>query len=217
MKKPPASPAPATETAAASTGRAIQQFKNETWPVSKFVPYEKNPRRHSAEVIEKMINSIMAFGFTVPMLARSEGALLIDGHLRLKAVKKMGMKEVPVILCDGWTDDQVKAFRIQVNRSATWAEWDEKLLASAFLDLNASEFKLELTGFEMDEVSSTVSSIFEPKKPKAKKKKAAPAVSDAVQKFEVLVDCISEEHQTKALELLNEQGYNCRAVSPIAA
>jgi hypothetical protein len=48
---------------------------------------------------------------------------------RLKAARKLGITEVPVILCDEWTPAQVKAFRLMVNRSVTWADWDEELLA----------------------------------------------------------------------------------------
>jgi hypothetical protein len=54
---------------------------------------------------------------------------VVDGHLRLKAARKLGNPEVPVILCDEWTEAQVKAFRLMVNRSVTWAVWDEDLLA----------------------------------------------------------------------------------------
>jgi hypothetical protein len=61
-------------------------------------------------------------------LVRSDGEV-IDGHLRLKAARKLGIKEIPVILCDEWTPAQVKAFRLMVNRSATWADWDEDVPA----------------------------------------------------------------------------------------
>jgi len=54
---------------------------------------------------------------------------VIDGHLRLKAARKLEITEIPIIRCDEWTQAQVKAFRILVNRSATWAEWDNELLA----------------------------------------------------------------------------------------
>ena len=62
------------------------------------------------------------------MLARSDGEV-VDGHLRLKAARKLGITQVPVILCDEWTPQQVKAFRLIVNRSVTWADWDEDLLS----------------------------------------------------------------------------------------
>jgi ParB-like chromosome segregation protein Spo0J len=64
--------------------------------------------------------SINEFGFKIPILARSNGEV-VDGHLRLKAAQKLGLDQVPVILCDEWTEAQVKAFRLLVNRSATWA------------------------------------------------------------------------------------------------
>ena len=80
-------------------------------------------------------------------MVRSDGEV-IDGHLRLKGARKLGLTEIPVILCDEWTPAQVKAFRLMVNRSATWAAWDEELLAIELADLQASDFDLDLTGFD---------------------------------------------------------------------
>jgi len=91
------------------------------------------------------------FGFKIPCLVRSEGEL-IDGHLRLKAARKLGLSDIPVILCDEWTPAQVKPFRIMVNRSATWAEWDEELLALELQVLRTSDYDLTLTGFDMKEL-----------------------------------------------------------------
>jgi DNA modification methylase len=58
------------------------------------------------------------------------------------------MTEVPVILCDEWSEAQVKAFRLAVNRSASWADWDEKLVALEIVELKALDFDLSLTGFD---------------------------------------------------------------------
>src|SRR5258707_4236904 len=93
-------------------------------PIHQLIPYEGNPRKNDAAV-DRMVASIREFGFKIPVLARSDGEV-VDGHLRLKAAKKLGIKEVPVILCDEWTPGQVKAFRLMVNRSVNWAEWDEE-------------------------------------------------------------------------------------------
>jgi DNA modification methylase len=98
-----------------------------------------------------MCSSIREFGFKVPVLARSDGEL-VDGHLRLKAARKLGITEVPVILCDEWTPAQVKAFRIMVNRSVTWADWDEDLLALELQELSEADFDLSLTGFDPREI-----------------------------------------------------------------
>jgi hypothetical protein len=59
---------------------------------------------------------------------------------------------VPVILCDEWSPAQVKAFRLMVNRSVTWADWDEELLSLELQELNADEFDLSLTGFDHKEI-----------------------------------------------------------------
>jgi DNA modification methylase len=116
------------------------------WPVSRFVPYFRNPRKND-QAVDRMAASIHEFGFKIPILARSDGEV-VDGHLRLKAASKLGLTEVPVILCDEWTDAQVKAFRLLVNRSASWADWDEKLVALELGDLKEINFDLSLTGFE---------------------------------------------------------------------
>lgn len=122
------------------------------WPVERFRPYLGNPRKND-EAIDRMTASIREFGFKIPMLALSDG-VLVDGHLRLKAARKLGLTELPVILCDEWTEAQVQAFRLLVNRSASWATWDEELLAVEFERLQAVDFRMELTGFELSEVET---------------------------------------------------------------
>ncbi len=122
----------------------------ETWPLSRFVPYARNPRKND-HVVDKMVASIKEFGFKVPVLARSSGEV-VDGHLRLKAAEKLGIAEVPVILCDDWSDAQVKAFRLLVNRSVTWADWDMELLSLELTDLKGLQFDMELTGFDGREI-----------------------------------------------------------------
>lgn len=123
----------------------------EIWCIDSFVPYARNPRKNDAAV-DRMAASIREFGFKIPVLARSSGEV-VDGHLRLKAARKLGISEIPVILCDEWTEAQVKAFRLMVNRSVTWAEWDDDLLGLELLDLKNLEFDLGLTGFEDKELA----------------------------------------------------------------
>jgi ParB-like chromosome segregation protein Spo0J len=105
-----------------------------------------------------MAASIREFGFRIPMVVRSNGEI-VDGHLRLKAAKKLFIREVPVILCDEWTDAQVKAFRLMVNRSVAWAEWDEELLGLELLDLKGLDFDLSLTGFGSREIDDLLTFI----------------------------------------------------------
>jgi ParB-like chromosome segregation protein Spo0J len=86
----------------------------EYWPIDKLVFYARNPRKNDAAV-DRMCSTIREFGFKIPVLARSDGEV-IDGHLRLKAAHRLGIIEVPVILCDEWTPAQVKPFRLMVNQ-----------------------------------------------------------------------------------------------------
>jgi ParB-like chromosome segregation protein Spo0J len=99
---------------------------------------------------------ISEFGFRMPVVAKSTGEL-VDGHLRLKAARQLGLATVPVVLADNLTDAQIKAFRLLANRSATWAEWDEDLLRLELEDLSALEFDLLLTGFEDGEIEQWLS------------------------------------------------------------
>src|SRR5467141_2931567 len=105
----------------------VEVQRIETWLIERLVEYPRNPRKNDSAV-DRMCASIREFGFKIPCLVRSDGEV-VDGHLRLKAARKLGITEIPVILCDEWTPAQVKAFRLMVNRSVTWAAWDEKLLA----------------------------------------------------------------------------------------
>ena len=133
-------------------GMKISQVSPEVkiWPIDKLVGYARHPRRNDAAV-DRMCGSIREFGFKIPCLVRSDGEL-IDGDLRLKAARKLGMTEIPVILCDEWTAVQVRAFRLMVNRSATWADWDDELLALELLDLQTADYDLSLTGFDSKEL-----------------------------------------------------------------
>jgi ParB-like chromosome segregation protein Spo0J len=124
----------------------------QAWPIDRLIFYARNPRKNDAAV-DRMCGSIREFGFKIPVLARSDGEV-VDGHLRLKAARKMGITEVPVILCDEWTQAQVKAFRLIVNRSVTWAAWDEDLLALELQELKESDFDLDLTGFDPGEIDA---------------------------------------------------------------
>src|SRR6202790_1920194 len=125
-------------------------MKIETSSIDQLVFYARNPRKNDAAV-DRMCGSIREFGFKIPCLVRSDGEV-IDGHLRLKAARKLGITSIPVILCDEWTPEQVKAFRLLVNRSATWAEWDSELLAPELQELTAAGIDLSLTGFARKEL-----------------------------------------------------------------
>jgi DNA modification methylase len=124
----------------------------EQWELTRFVEYATNPRKND-HVVDSLAAAIHEFGFRVPILAKSDG-LIVDGHLRLKAARKLGLDTVPVLLADDLTDTQVKAFRIAVNRMAELPEWDNELLALEIQELEADDFDLTLLGFTPDELTA---------------------------------------------------------------
>jgi DNA modification methylase len=128
-----------------------QQLIVEQWPIERLIEYARNPRRNDDQV-PKMLAAIHEFGFRIPIVAKSDG-LVVDGHLRLKAARAMGMTSVPVALADNLSDAQIKAFRLLANRSATWAEFDPDLLRIEMGDLSQLGFDLDLTGFGRDELA----------------------------------------------------------------
>jgi hypothetical protein len=147
---PRASPA-AADCSPQRTGRIMPpNLQIHVWPIDQLVFYAHNLRKSDA-VVDRMCSSIREFGFKCPVLARSDGEV-VDGHLRLKAARKLEIAEVPVILCDEWTLAQVKAFRLVVHRSVTWADWDDELLTLELQELAAADFDLSLTGFDPKEL-----------------------------------------------------------------
>src|SRR6516162_6794202 len=129
---------------------SAQPLQIHIWPIDRLVLYARNPRKNDA-VVDRKCSSIREFGFKIPVLARSDGEV-VDGHLRIKAARKLGITDLPVITCDEWSPAQVRAFRLMVNRSVGWADWDEELLALELQELNEADFDLSLTGFDPGEI-----------------------------------------------------------------
>ena len=111
-------------------------------------PYEKNPRRND-DAVQYVAESIRQFGFKVPIVLDSNN-IVVAGHTRLKAAKKLGLKEVPCIVADDLTDEQIKAFRLADNKVSEAAEWDYDLLDLELDDL--LDFDMTVFGFEFEEV-----------------------------------------------------------------
>ena len=130
----------------------IMETKLEHWPLERLTEYARNPRKND-HAVDRVAAAIREFGFKVPVVARSDGTV-VDGHLRLKAARKLGLESVPVLLADDLTDAQVKAFRISVNRMAELADWDTELLKLEFDELGEVGFNIDVIGFEPDVIAN---------------------------------------------------------------
>ena len=109
------------------------------------IPYEKNPRINE-EAADYVAKSIKEFGFRIPILI-DQNNVIVSGHTRYKACLKLGIEEVPCILVDDLTEEQIKAFRLIDNKSSEKAKWDIDLLNDEVKDILDS---LDMENFDFN-------------------------------------------------------------------
>lgn len=112
--------------------------------INKVIPYENNPR-FNEDAVDKVAASLKEFGFRQPIVVDKD-MVIIAGHTRLKAAESLGMKEVPVLIADDMTEEQVKAYRLADNKTAEFASWDFGKLEEelADIDIDMSEFGFDV-------------------------------------------------------------------------
>lgn len=130
---------------------AIHRLRVRQWPIAKLIPYTRNARTHSEEQIAQIADSILEFGWTNPILVDEKG-VVIAGHARLLAARKLGMEEVPVVVLAHLSEAQKRALVIADNKLALNAGWDDELLRGEILALKDDGFDLDLLGFSDDEL-----------------------------------------------------------------
>lgn len=142
-------------------------------PIEELIPYINNPRQND-DAVDAVASSIKNFGFKVPIVIDGSNEI-VNGHTRLKAAKKLGLDEVPVIVADDLTPEQIKAFRLADNKVGEIAEWDDSMLLSELEELAELEFDMTQFGFDdldfADETAEIVEDEFDeelPEEPKAK-------------------------------------------------
>jgi ParB-like chromosome segregation protein Spo0J len=123
--------------------------KIELWPLAKLAPYARNANQHPQDQIDKIAESIAAFGFNNPVLVQSDGTI-IAGHGRLLALQQLGWSEVPVVVLDHLPPHLARAYLIADNELARLAYWDEDLLGDELRELEQSGVNLGLLGFADD-------------------------------------------------------------------
>lgn len=122
------------------------ELKIEYLPIGSLKPYEKNARKHQNADVQTIVASIKEFGFDDPIGVWGEDNLIVEGHGRLMAAKKLGMETVPVIHLDHLTDEQRRAYALAHNKTAEMSEWDFDILGGELDDI--FDIDLEQFGFE---------------------------------------------------------------------
>lgn len=120
--------------------------KVERRPLEKLIPDARNARKHSPEQVAQIAASMREWGWTNPVLV-DEGDRIIAGHGRVLAAGRLGFTEAPVMVAEGWTEAQKRAYVIADNQLALAAEWDMPMLASEVQGLAEWNFDLSLLGF----------------------------------------------------------------------
>ena len=118
-------------------------------PIDSIKPYKDNPRKIGQDAIDKVAESIKAFGFQQPIVV-DKNNIIIVGHTRLKAAQALGLKEVPVIIADKLTEAQAAAYRLADNKTGEFSKWDEELLEKELIELENMDFDMESFGFDID-------------------------------------------------------------------
>lgn len=153
-------------------------------------PYANNPRINE-NAIEPVANSIREFGFRQPIVVDADNTI-IAGHTRLEAAKQLGLAEVPVIVADDLTREQVKAYRLADNKTGELADWDLDRLDIELGDI--ADIDMGRFGFEIDA-------------PNEGKQE-----NDIVfhERISIIIDCRDDEEAQEIYERLVAEGYKCR-------
>jgi DNA modification methylase len=128
-------------------------MKIEIADINSIKPYENNPRKLSDKAIETVAMSLKEYGFRQPIVV-DKNRIIVVGHTRFRASKKLGFKEVPITIADNLTPEQINAYRIADNRTSEESEWDNELLKMELKELDLKDFDLGLTGFNEDQLNS---------------------------------------------------------------
>jgi DNA modification methylase len=119
--------------------------------VTDIKPYEKNPRVND-DAVDAVAASLKEFGFRQPLVVDAEGVIIV-GHTRWKAAKKLGLAKVPVHVATDLPPEKVKAYRIADNQTGELADWDFDLLPIELKDLQQADYDLGVLGFDAEELA----------------------------------------------------------------
>lgn len=127
-------------------------MKIEIADINTIKPYQNNPRKLSKLAIEKVAMSLKEYGFRQPIVV-DKNNIIVAGHTRYRASKKLGYKQVPITIVDNLTPEQINAYRIADNRTAEESDWDNDLLKMEIKELELKDFNLDLLGFNEDQLN----------------------------------------------------------------
>lgn len=165
-------------------------------PIEQVIPYVNNARKHGDTDTDAIVRSIEKFGFNDPIGVWKN--IIVEGHGRLIAAKRLGMETVPVIRLDHLTDEERKAYTLAHNKTAELSGWDFDVLASELQEL--SDFDMSEFGFDMGADSDGDGQEQE-------------SSFNYQEQYGVIVMCDSEQDQEEIYNNLTAEGYTCKVVA----
>ncbi len=166
----------------------IKYFK-----LSELTPYERNPRKND-DAVQYVAESIKQFGWKVPIVI-DKNNVIVAGHTRYKAAKQLGIEEVPCIVADDLTDEQIRAYRLADNKVGEKAEWDFDLLDLELADI---ELDMSMFGFDLSDLEEEKEIVEDEKQAKINSE------------YSVVIECADEIECEAIYNKLTEEGYQCR-------
>ena len=170
--------------------------------ISELIPYDNNPR-FNEKAVEAVANSIKEFGFKVPVVIDKKN-VIVAGHTRLKACKKLGIKEIPCIIADDLSETQIKAFRLADNKVAEAASWNLEQLGlelSEIIDIDMEAFgfsEMDILDFsDLSDRTGEADEGYEEFEEKFKPKKTTDDCFTPVSVYETIKDWVCEEYNIK--------------------
>lgn len=166
--------------------------------IKELKPYKKNAKKHPKEQVERIANSIKEFGFTQPVIIDSNNCV-VAGHGRILGAKKAGLTQVPTVMLEDLTEEQIKAYRL-VDNKLNESEWDFGLLDEE-LGILSDDIDMELFGFDTDMTDEEL-----------EKKKIEFEIKE---KYEVHIICKDEKQMEQVYNKTKGMGIDCKLVSTL--
>lgn len=158
-------------------------------------PYKNNAKKHPKEQVNRIAESIKEFGFTQPVLIDKNNEVVV-GHGRILGAKQAGLKEVPTVMLEDLTEEQIKAYRL-IDNKLNESDWDYMLLDQEVEQLLQGDIDMSLFGFDVDMSDEELEEAIKDVKFKAKEKHL------------VIVPCKSEKETIKVQKEIEQLGYKC--------
>ena len=166
--------------------------------IKELKPYKKNAKKHSKEQVEQIANSIKEFGFTQPVIIDKHNSV-VAGHGRILGAKKAGLKQVPTVMLEDLTEEQIKAYRL-VDNKLNESDWDYSLLDEELENLTKDR-EMDLFGFELEEQQE-----------KETRKKVEFEIKE---KYEVHIICKDEKQMEQVYNKTKGMGIDCKLISTL--